>query len=622
MEKYLKKFFRSPSKKIEVEEADFVPSYLTYGVSKSEKTREITEVKNYESQAEDEQLLLIEKALEEIEEELNERELKHSNYKSIRVKNEKLINTYKPSHINLYKNQDINEIRRRNKPFIDPLFPCNINAILEPNTQQDMINHLCTQFQVYNKFNYSELNSKIKWKRPQAICYDIRLNRHEFVMDSRGRGLGNQFSQNDFVKCLSSDDIFQGSCGDCFMIATFLSICSNKELMGHLVPWDNALRNNMKIGAFHFRLWKLGEWYDVVVDDYLAIDAQHLPLFTKNMQCRNEFWICLFEKCVAKFVGKYEHLNGGFTESISMVFSGGIQNIYMGEVLKHVTYGSQITNPFANQLATALREQLGSVQNGSPTIDELFIIFQYALKTKNLIGCHSNLDICTQYGIIKTHQYAVTSAFVLNNMKIVRVQNPHNQPEGIKNTHHYQHFEQTLVKLGAPKTYVGEIYMQYSDFINCFDMICVYNLLPEKPIQQLSQQLKSLKYKCNLFTQWKILHMRGQMSGMQQGAQFRVNFEVKTSAKEHMMLTICQNYSRLGFQTRLHLFKNMQQIGSYTFYSHVSQQVYYVFLDSGNYTGIFEAFTEIKQSPDVCARIFYRPSNNTSVRFISANQGH
>ena len=41
-------------------------------------------------------------------------------------------------------------------------------------------------------------------------------------------------------------------------------------------------------------------------------------------------------------------------------------------------------------------------------------------------------EITAQYGVIKTHQYAVTAAFVINNIKIVRVQNPHNQADNIK----------------------------------------------------------------------------------------------------------------------------------------------------------------------------------------------
>jgi hypothetical protein len=84
------------------------------------------------------------------------------------------------------------------------------------------------------------------------------------------------------------------------MIAAILGITQNKRLVSFLMPIDNALKANMKIGAYHFRLWKLGEWYDVVVDDYLATDCQFNLIFTRNLTFINEFWIALLEKSVAK----------------------------------------------------------------------------------------------------------------------------------------------------------------------------------------------------------------------------------------------------------------------------------------------------------------------------------
>lgn len=76
----------------------------------------------------------------------------------------------------------------------------------------------------------------------------------------------------------------------------------NKPLLSWLIPEDNALRANMDIGAYHFRLWKLGEWYDVVVDDFLPVSKRYDLFLTRNLTYQNEFWVSLFEKAVAKFV--------------------------------------------------------------------------------------------------------------------------------------------------------------------------------------------------------------------------------------------------------------------------------------------------------------------------------
>jgi hypothetical protein len=75
----------------------------------------------------------------------------------------------------------------------------------------------------------------------------------------------------------------------------------NTRLLAHLIPKDNAYRKNMNTGAYHFRFWKTGDWFDVVVDDYLPVDAtNHGLLFTRNVTHFNEFWPALFEKAVAK----------------------------------------------------------------------------------------------------------------------------------------------------------------------------------------------------------------------------------------------------------------------------------------------------------------------------------
>ena len=66
------------------------------------------------------------------------------------------------------------------------------------------------------------------------------------------------------------------------------------------MPLDNALSSNVEKGAYHFRFWKLGDWYDVVVDDNLIVDLNHNPFFTKNITQKNEFWVSLIEKAFSK----------------------------------------------------------------------------------------------------------------------------------------------------------------------------------------------------------------------------------------------------------------------------------------------------------------------------------
>jgi hypothetical protein len=123
--------------------------------------------------------------------------------------------------------------------------------------------------------------------------------KNEFVLNENGAPLPKGFDLKTYQNYFSVYDIFQGYLGDCYLIGTIMGLTKNKELLSHVIPADNALVENIKNGAYHFRLWKLGKWYDVVVDDYLPTINNRLIL-TRNLTYKNEFWISLFEKAIAK----------------------------------------------------------------------------------------------------------------------------------------------------------------------------------------------------------------------------------------------------------------------------------------------------------------------------------
>lgn len=49
-------------------------------------------------------------------------------------------------------------------------------------------------------------------------------------------------------------------------------------------------------GIFHFRFWRFGKWYSVVIDDRLPCYSDKRLIFSSNKKQPNEFWICLLEK--------------------------------------------------------------------------------------------------------------------------------------------------------------------------------------------------------------------------------------------------------------------------------------------------------------------------------------
>lgn len=160
----------------------------------------------------------------------------------------------------------------------------------------DLINDLCRSVNI-NEQTIKALGTQLKFERTKVISYYNR-EKNEFVLDENGHKLSESsvLSPNFF----SCDDLFQGCLGTCFFLAIILGFTRNLELLEHVMPLDNALHSNVLKGAYHFRFWKLGDWYDVVVDDNLIVDSNHNPYFTKNIIQKNEFWVSLIEKAFSK----------------------------------------------------------------------------------------------------------------------------------------------------------------------------------------------------------------------------------------------------------------------------------------------------------------------------------
>ena len=91
------------------------------------------------------------------------------------------------------------------------------------------------------------------------------------MLDEKGQPPKRIGDVDHFYSCISINDVFQGELGDCFLIAAINGVIKNRELLAHLIPMDNSDEKNKLIGAYHFRLWNMGDWHDVVVDDILAV---------------------------------------------------------------------------------------------------------------------------------------------------------------------------------------------------------------------------------------------------------------------------------------------------------------------------------------------------------------
>lgn len=179
--------------------------------------------------------------------------------------------------------QNISDIRSEASVFKDIYFPPHSKVFGQPN---------CSFLKDFSK------KLPVKWERTKMISYHKGLA-NQFVLDQHGKPVRDYCGLTE--RYFSVGDIFQGSLGSCFFLAAILGLTRNSELFSHVMPIENASQSNISKGAFNFRFWRLGKWYDLVVDDYLVCDAAHNILFTRNLSFPNEYWMCLVEKAFAKY---------------------------------------------------------------------------------------------------------------------------------------------------------------------------------------------------------------------------------------------------------------------------------------------------------------------------------
>ena len=80
--------------------------------------------------------------------------------------------------------------------------------------------------------------------------------------------------------------------------------CTNEILSGHQFHCFNIhISIFLQTGMFKFRLWRFGQWTDVLVDDFLPVIDNQL-VYCPSLGNNNEFWGPLVEKAYAKYVKK------------------------------------------------------------------------------------------------------------------------------------------------------------------------------------------------------------------------------------------------------------------------------------------------------------------------------
>ncbi|XP_032870422.1 calpain-3-like [Amblyraja radiata] len=265
-----------------------------------------------------------------------------------------------------------------------------------------------------------------------------------------------------FIDSFSTTDIVQGSLGDCWFLAAMSSLTLDANLFNYVVPNDQSFQENYA-GIFHFRFWQFGRWVEVVVDDFLPTQNQHL-IFTASSTWR-ELWSALLEKAYAKLHGSYSILSGGRVSEAMEDFTGGIA----------VSMEMANTKP-----------------------KELWYMVKQALNKQTMISCSIEADSSGEMetkrplGLLAGHAYSIVAAdkVSLSNaaVKLFRLRNPwgrkeYNGPWSDRSTVWNEVSQEEKIRLKLKFNEEGEFWIpanilveQFSDVELCsHDPMCDHN---------------------------------------------------------------------------------------------------------------------------------------------------
>ena len=225
----------------------------------------------------------------------------------------------------------------------------------------------------------------VHWRRPR-----------EFMIPDPSKGL---FEPKMFEKSIDPSDILQGNLGDCWFLCAVSCIAEMPSLVERLF----ITKEYNEEGIYRVKLFKNGEWMEIVLDDYFPCLPYGGPIFSRGHG--NELWVLLLEKAYAKIHGSYKNIVAGKPHEALMDLTGCPTTSFS---FKEEKVQELVRN---GKLWTMLK-----------TFDKENYIMAGGTPGEDMWTENGGPD--KQGGLVPGHAYSIISAAEYNGIKLLNIRNP------------------------------------------------------------------------------------------------------------------------------------------------------------------------------------------------------
>jgi hypothetical protein len=271
-----------------------------------------------------------------------------------------------------------------------------------------------------------------------------------------------------FADEISSEDMTQGSVGNCFFVGAVCALASHSSdaLQQLFVARDE------ECGIYGVCFFKNGSWEWVIVDDFIAVNKDRsgavFPLFCSSGQGGAvELWPLVLEKAYAKMHHNWDSIDGGWAREALVDLTGGLEDSFdlhgKDKGLSFKKFRADVDDPHT-VLSCAVGEHVGS--DGAAT--------------------GSAGEAGAMFGLFHGHQYSVIGAAECPDGRcFVQVRNPwgndaewqgpysDNDSAWRENPEHFRHIQPNFGNDGC-------FWMLWSDFKEYFTEIDVVRKFPRE----------------------------------------------------------------------------------------------------------------------------------------------